>query len=711
MPRISSKTIETKKATAEFLNEVKRDRLNHVLLCIKIVLPFRDSEREDNSNFARDYKSLCKFYYNLTRDPSGEEMDKFLDNNPCSKNFDDVMDWCDKRIVRHHLIMALMICHGREINMECVSTVRGGKKFGDNENAVRALDIDIRDEVSLSVEMLKSIDHFDSKDDRDFVNSFYGHVIDLPSREKELERINNYFYEKVSDDGYGAVDDLKDKSSSIFKHIYVNSNKFEDLRTMSENDDLIEYAKNLIRKVRVSAYRKNGQECFVERIKCVLKDIGDRRANDPMVIEKVNRVKNYERYAEKSVWHGEIVNKLEEAYRKTVESANQKITVCKMMITAVGYLEKIENFLNECLKKDEYDGAYFLQGFSKKFYYLESQPENILRFFLEKCSACDLRKLITKVYVEKISVKNERVKNKDSPHSAENFVLTIIRMFKYRDVFGINCADKIEEINITELMNKIPDFRAINIDDGQDTVNHTINDEDTQKIIAMAEGENKHKIVFAIRMTKEFCLRPQELVSMTVNDVVIYTNRGEIRDVIEYENGCSRGYRGTLQSQLMIDDYSTKDYCVTSKITILVKNENLRDIFVDKNMRKIISDYLKLVYGDETPNPTDYLFPQRNKNKPISGMQLCREFRLLRKKCGITENFSIYNYKHTKVTECINSGMTLCDVAKIVGNIDEETVQKYYFVDTIDVSKKSRKIYKTTGTQYEATMTEQFTQT
>lgn len=693
MPRVSSANMETKKSSIEYINEIKRDRLNFVLINIKHVLKFREGERDDNSNFARDLKSLYKFYYDVTRDPTSEQLDEFLDYNPCSKSFEDVMDWCDKRIVRYQFILTMIICYKRKFNTDFISLVKGHRKFGDTENAVRALDIDLRNVECLTLEVQKSKNYFESKTDIDFIDDFYDYVADLPFREKELERINEFFYKKMSEGGYGSNDNLKEKSSSIFKHIYLNSNKFQDLRKISEKDDVIEYARHLVRKIKTTAYAKSGQECFVERIKCILKDIGDKRATIPMIIEKVNKTKNYERFAQKSSWHEEIVTKLQEAYQRVVSSANPTVTIRKTMIIAIGYLEKMESLLKESLA-EEASGTYFLRGFSDAFCQLETYPQNILKLFLERCSLLDFRKLLEQTYVSKIAVKNEKVKSVEPTHSAENFIFATLRMFKLKNVFSINCIDNLRKINILQFLSEIPNFRYVLVDDENNISNVLITDEDTNKIIEIAKREKKYKIVFAIQLAKELCLRPQEMVAMTINDVIVYTNKGDTYDIIEYENSHNRGYRGTQESRFVIDDFSSKDYHVASKITILVKNQNLRDIVIDKPTRAIIANYLKFMYGEETPNPRDYLFPQRNKNKPISGEYLSKQFKMLRDKCGITNNISIYNYKHTKVTKCINEGMSISEVAKLMGNLDEDVIEKHYYI-------KQHTLYRTIGTQYE----------
>ncbi len=86
---------------------------------------------------------------------------------------------------------------------------------------------------------------------------------------------------------------------------------------------------------------------------------------------------------------------------------------------------------------------------------------------------------------------------------------------------------------------------------------------------------------------------------------------------------------------------------------------------------------------------TDYLFTNKKgdgpRNHAISGIKKAM------KRAGIKE-FTIHDFRHTCASRLIQNGLSLYEVASILGHRDVQTTQRYAHLECRDVSQRARDI-------------------
>ena len=115
---------------------------------------------------------------------------------------------------------------------------------------------------------------------------------------------------------------------------------------------------------------------------------------------------------------------------------------------------------------------------------------------------------------------------------------------------------------------------------------------------------------------------------------------------------------------------------------------------VDSNLRRVMKE-MNLFKA----NPRHYIFSVKKipSDKPVGESFFSKRFAVIRKMAGLSNEFSIYGFRHTRATHLIKDGVKLADISRMFRHADIAVTAKYIRdlgqdFDSTDLTKRSRKI-------------------
>ena len=144
------------------------------------------------------------------------------------------------------------------------------------------------------------------------------------------------------------------------------------------------------------------------------------------------------------------------------------------------------------------------------------------------------------------------------------------------------------------------------------------------------------------------------------------------------------GFRSINFRNLIVEDVYNADGSVKD-VVYLPENKNkgkfAAQYYVNTQLKKELEGYygfLQRKWGDKLSSET-YLFTPEDKNKPFARGSICRIFRKLYKKVGVTG--ASHMGRHIFITKMIDKGINPFIVQKLVNHRSIQTTQRYYNAD------------------------------
>ena len=144
------------------------------------------------------------------------------------------------------------------------------------------------------------------------------------------------------------------------------------------------------------------------------------------------------------------------------------------------------------------------------------------------------------------------------------------------------------------------------------------------------------------------------------------------------------GFRSINFRNLIVEDVYNADGSVKD-IIYLPENKNkgkfAAQYYVNTQLKKELEGYyvfLQRKFGDKLSGET-YLFTPEDKNKPFARGSICRIFRKLYEKVGVTG--ASHMGRHIFITKMIDKGINPFIVQKLVNHRSIQTTQRYYNAD------------------------------
>ncbi len=115
---------------------------------------------------------------------------------------------------------------------------------------------------------------------------------------------------------------------------------------------------------------------------------------------------------------------------------------------------------------------------------------------------------------------------------------------------------------------------------------------------------------------------------------------------------------------------------------------------IDPNLKEVMKEM-----GLFKAKKTDYIFSIKGKpdSQPFGKNYFAKKFRVIRKLAGLTEEHTIYSWRHTRAVHLAKAGAKLIDIMKLMRHNDISTTAKYIRslgldIDVKDIQNKTQKI-------------------
>jgi integrase/recombinase XerD len=136
------------------------------------------------------------------------------------------------------------------------------------------------------------------------------------------------------------------------------------------------------------------------------------------------------------------------------------------------------------------------------------------------------------------------------------------------------------------------------------------------------------------------------------------------------------GLRVSEAANLKISDIDSKNMQIFIRQG---KGKKDRYSLLSKNNLDILREYWKRY------KPTEYLFPGKNNNNPVSVRTIQKIFEHSAQKAGIKKEASVHTLKHSFATHLLEAGTDICYIQRLLGHTNINTTTIYLHLRRMDL--------------------------
>jgi integrase/recombinase XerD len=136
------------------------------------------------------------------------------------------------------------------------------------------------------------------------------------------------------------------------------------------------------------------------------------------------------------------------------------------------------------------------------------------------------------------------------------------------------------------------------------------------------------------------------------------------------------GLRVSEAANLKISDIDSKNMQIFIRQD---KGKKDRYSLLSKNNLDILREYWKRY------KPTEYLFPGKNNNNPVSVRTIQKIFEHSAQKAGIKKEASVHTLKHSFATHLLEAGTDICYIQRLLGHTNINTTTIYLHLRRMDL--------------------------